>query len=108
MSPISAVPKRDKSTVKAPAKESRPRHDAAKAARARLLTAGQRLPLRQFLREVWSELHKVRWPTQTELRNLTLVVLALSAAVGLFLGLIDFVFAEFFKLLLQVVGSGGF
>lgn len=46
------------------------------------------------------------WPTQRETINLTAVVLALSAAVGLFLGAVDFVFQEFFRLLIGIGGGG--
>jgi preprotein translocase SecE subunit len=38
---------------------------------------------------VRSELRKVAWPTQRETINLTIVVIALSIAVGLFLGGFD-------------------
>jgi preprotein translocase subunit SecE len=59
-----------------------------------------------FVRDVRSELRKVAWPTQRETINLTAVVIALSAAVGLFLGGVDFVFQELFRWLLGL-GSGG-
>lgn len=39
--------------------------------------------------EVWSELKKVQWPTRQETLNLTLVVLVVATALGLFLGGID-------------------
>jgi preprotein translocase subunit SecE len=60
-----------------------------------------------FIRDVRSELRKVVWPTRRETVNLTAVVLALSAVVGAFLGAVDFVFQEFFRLLLGLAGSGG-
>ena len=60
-----------------------------------------------FIRDVRSELRKVAWPTQRETINLTAVVLALSIAVGLFLGGIDFLFQEFFRWLLGFQGGGG-
>jgi preprotein translocase subunit SecE len=60
-----------------------------------------------FIRDVRSELRKVHWPTQRETINLTVVVIALSAAVGLFLGGVDFVFQEFFRWLLALGGGGG-
>jgi preprotein translocase SecE subunit len=55
---------------------------------------------------VRSELRKVSWPSQRETMNLTVVVIALSVAVGLFLGGVDFIFQEFFRWLLGL-GSGG-
>ena len=42
-----------------------------------------------YFREVISELKKVVWPTRAETRRLTLMVLAISGAVGLILGAID-------------------
>lgn len=54
-----------------------------------------------YLREVRTELRKVVWPTRQEALNLTMVTLALSVAVGLFLGSVDFIFQEFFRLLLR-------
>jgi preprotein translocase subunit SecE len=59
-----------------------------------------------FIRDVRSELRKVSWPTQREALNLTVVVVALSVSVGLFLGGIDFVFQELFRFLLGITGSG--
>ncbi len=61
-----------------------------------------------FIRDVRSELRKVAWPTQRETINLTAVVIALSAAVGLFLGGVDFLFQELFRFLLGIQGGGGF
>ena len=59
-----------------------------------------------FVRDVRSELRKVAWPTQRETINLTAVVIALSVAVGLFLGGTDFVFQELFRFLLGIQGGG--
>ena len=47
------------------------------------------------------------WPSQRETINLTAVVIALSVAVGLLLGGIDFVFQELFRFLLGLQGGGG-
>jgi preprotein translocase subunit SecE len=60
-----------------------------------------------FVRDVRSELRKVAWPTQRETLNLTAVVIALSVAVGLFLGGTDFVFQELFRFLLGIQSGGG-
>jgi preprotein translocase subunit SecE len=60
-----------------------------------------------FIRDVRSELRKVAWPTQRETVNLTVVVIALSVAVGLFLGGVDFLFQELFRYLLGIQGGGG-
>jgi preprotein translocase subunit SecE len=60
-----------------------------------------------FIRDVRSELRKVAWPSQRETVNLTAVVIALSVAVGLFLGGTDFVFQELFRFLLGIQNGGG-
>jgi len=61
-----------------------------------------------FLHDVRSELRKVAWPSSRETVNLTVVVVALSAVVGMFLGGVDFLFQELFRFLLGLTGSGSF
>ncbi|HLH62052.1 MAG TPA: preprotein translocase subunit SecE [Ktedonobacteraceae bacterium] len=54
----------------------------------------------RFVREAYYELrYKVTWPTFEEARNMTFVVIALSAAVGLLLGLADLGLFQLFKLI---------
>lgn len=45
-----------------------------------------------FLKETRVELKKVNWPTRQETIRFTLIVIAISAALSLFLGTLDFVF----------------
>jgi preprotein translocase subunit SecE len=59
-----------------------------------------------FVRETRAELRKVVWPTPRETWNLTVVVLALSIIVGMFLGAFDFLFQELFRWLLSLTGGG--
>ena len=59
-----------------------------------------------YVRELRSEIRKVIWPSRREWTNLTVVVLAISAAVGAFLGLVDFMFQEFFRFVLRLAGQG--
>ena len=54
---------------------------------------------RRFLDEAWSELKKVSWPTREQVRNLTLLVLGVSLAVGLYITVFDFIFTEAVRLL---------
>jgi preprotein translocase subunit SecE len=54
---------------------------------------------RRYLQESWSELKKVSWPTRTQVRNLTVLVFAISAMVGLFIAVWDFVFIEVVRLI---------
>ena len=53
-----------------------------------------RFSLFGFFGEVFGELRKVSWPTREDATRLTVMVIVLSAAIGLFLGLIDMLFAR--------------
>ncbi|MDA1096518.1 MAG: preprotein translocase subunit SecE [Chloroflexi bacterium] len=44
-------------------------------------------------REVISELRKVTWPSRQEAWRLTMMVLAVSAVIGVFLGIVDYAFS---------------
>lgn len=55
--------------------------------------AGRRIMRWRFLAEVWDELRKSQWPTRQEAIRLTLIVVALSVAVGIVLALLDFLFS---------------
>jgi preprotein translocase subunit SecE len=48
--------------------------------------------IRRYLDEVWSELKKVSWPTRDQVRNLTVLVFAISFVVGLYITVLDQVF----------------
>jgi len=45
--------------------------------------------LRIYFQESWSELKKVAWPTRRTVLNLTLIVIAVSTAVGAYIAIID-------------------
>ena len=45
--------------------------------------------IRRFLAEAISELRKVSWPTFVQTRNLTVLVFAVSFAVGVFIAVVD-------------------
>ena len=47
--------------------------------------------------EVISELRRVTWPTRQETMRLTMMVIAVAAVVGTFLGLVDLGFARIFQ-----------
>jgi preprotein translocase subunit SecE len=49
--------------------------------------------LRRFIDEAWSELKKVSWPTPEQTRNLTVLVFVVSLAVGIYITILDTVFA---------------
>jgi len=48
--------------------------------------------LRRFTAEAISELRKVSWPTIEQTRNLTVLVFAVSLAVGLYVFVLDGIF----------------
>jgi preprotein translocase SecE subunit len=48
--------------------------------------------IRRFVDEAWSELRKVSWPTPEQTRNLTVLVFAVSLAVGIYITVLDSVF----------------
>jgi preprotein translocase SecE subunit len=50
----------------------------------------------QFLREVWLELGKVKWPSWPDVTQLTGVVLLTIISVGLFVSVMDVVFGWLF------------
>ncbi len=57
--------------------------------------ASERTPPRQYLGEVATELRKVVWPTRDEIRNYTIVVLAMLAIMTAITFGFDYVFAKF-------------
>ena len=56
--------------------------------------------IRGFYWETIAELKKVSWPTRSEAIQLTRVVLIVIVSVGLFLGLLDFLFSRLFGLII--------
>ena len=59
----------------------------------------------RFLLESYYELrHKVTWPTPVEARNMTVVVILLSAAISAILGLADLGLSQLYLLILHVAG----
>lgn len=46
------------------------------------------------IRDIIDELRKVTWPTRRETIRLTIMVIIVCAVVGIFLGAIDYGFAE--------------
>jgi preprotein translocase subunit SecE len=51
--------------------------------------------LRRYIEEVWSELKKVAWPTRDQVRNLTVLVFAISFVIGVYITLLDTIFRGF-------------
>lgn len=55
--------------------------------------------IQRYITETIGELRKVTWPTRREATNLTAIVLAVTLAVGMYLGLADYLFSRFIALL---------
>ena len=48
--------------------------------------------IRRYLNDSWNELKKVSWPTREQVVRLTLLVIAVSVAVGAYIAVLDRVF----------------
>ena len=58
---------------------------------------------RRYMDEVVSELRKVSWPTLEQVRNLTVLVFAISLVVGLYITVLD----TFFREIIGVISRAG-
>ena len=66
----------------------------------------QQNPISKYIKETRGELRKVTWPTREESQRLTAIVLAVTVAMAVFLGLLDFVFSNGVQSLVSfVVGA---
>ena len=48
--------------------------------------------MRRYFNESWAELKKVTWPTRETVIRLTLLVIAVSVAVGVYIAVLDRIF----------------
>lgn len=58
--------------------------------------------IQRYIRETGGELRKVSWPSRQEATNLTLIVLAVMAFMGIFLGLTDVIFSRLLNMVLGI------
>jgi len=68
-------------------------------------TAGEAAPrggILRFFGEVISELKKVTWPTRQETIRLTLLVIAVSVAIGVVLGGLDLLFTRLLEFITSI------
>lgn len=54
-----------------------------------------------FFKEAQAELKKVAWPGRKELVQLTIVVILVSAGIGIYLGALDIMFTKLIELYLS-------
>lgn len=106
--PSTKAPSASKTPARRPAAKGRATRPAAPAVGRTMPMGGRGQGLIGLFRELKNEIKKVNWPTPRQAANMTGVIVALSAALGAFLGLIDFTFQEMFRVLLQGIGAAGF
>lgn len=100
--PITAEAGRKTAVAKAPATAPAGRkvRIAKEQAPKKSLFATERFDgVKRMTRETYAEIKKVNWPDQQTTRNLTIVVIAVSVALGVLLGGIDFVLLKIFEAL---------
>jgi preprotein translocase subunit SecE len=54
-----------------------------------------------FVGEVWAEMKKVHWPTRKETYAATVIVLAVTIIVAIFLGVVDFAVSHLVQAILS-------
>lgn len=54
-----------------------------------------------FIKEARTELAKVIWPTRSQAIRLTLVVIGVSVAIGMFIGGLDIMFVKVTEVLIK-------
>lgn len=55
----------------------------------------------EYFKDTRGELRKVTWPTREQATKLTLIVLAVTATMALFLGALDYIFAALVRLIIS-------
>ncbi len=55
----------------------------------------------RYLKETRAEIRKTSWPTREEATNLTVIVLAVTVAMAIFLGAVDYFFASLVRLIVS-------
>jgi len=61
--------------------------------------------IRHFWQETIQELKKASWPTRTELRDMTIVVIIASAMLGTFTSLSDFALMNIVEFFTEIVNK---
>lgn len=54
-----------------------------------------------YLQEVRTELNKVSWPSRQQTLNMTMVVVLVSLAAALYLGVLDYIFVQISKVIFK-------
>ncbi len=97
-----AAPRPVRPAEAAPApRAARPAPDRGRAAapEKRSVLTDRTQGIRKLYNDTRAEMRKITWPDRETTRNLTIVVIAISVALGLLLGGIDFVLFQLFQAL---------
>lgn len=70
--------------------------------KAQVATRRQPNAIVRWARETIVELRKVNWPTRREASRLTVIVLVTLFTLGTVLGLLDYLFSQFFGLIISL------
>jgi preprotein translocase subunit SecE len=57
----------------------------------------------RWVRDMRAEIKKITWPTREAATNLTILVIVVSVAVGIMLGVVDFAFSSLFEFLISAM-----
>jgi preprotein translocase subunit SecE len=60
--------------------------------------------VKKFLNDVYIELQKVAWPSRDELVGSTIVVIAMSIVMAVFIGVVDKVLGTLVNILVGIAG----
>ena len=72
----------------------------AKAEKGKSIELRQTNKIQLFFRETVGELRKVSWPTWQDAWNLTKIVLVVMLVMGVYLGVLDYLFTALMSLIL--------
>ena len=106
--PPTRAPSPSNTPARRPATKGRATRSITPAAGRTLPMSGRGQGMVSLFRDLKGEIKKVSWPTPRQAANMTAVIVALSAGLGAFLGLVDFSFQELFRLMLQGLGAAGY
>jgi len=53
----------------------------------------------QYFKEVIREIKKVSWPSKEQTQEKTILVLTVSVLIGLYIGVLDFIFSQLLEVL---------
>jgi len=59
----------------------------------------------KFLKESRQEFKRVNWPTREETVRYTLIVIGISVAVAVYLGLLDYIFTNILKTIIPAMAG---